>query len=201
VDFWSPVADQALFLRKHDYWIIGYQGHTTILKSERGLYYLSVMLHEPAREFHVTELLDRAMNVLSLATAFAANGVRGGLYATSPVLDAKTKAELKSRLNDLRQELNEAERFHDFQRKTQAQNELQAIAEYLASAVGLGGRDRKTSSDAERARSAVTKCIKKSIQKIGDAIPSLGCHLAARIKTGFFCSYNPHPDRPVTWKF
>jgi hypothetical protein len=160
------------------------------------------MLHDPAREFHVTELLDRAMDVLSLAAAVAANGrVRRGLYATIPVLDAKAKAELKSRLNDLRQDLNEAERFHDFQRKTQTQNELHAIAEYLASAVGLGGRDRNTSSDAERARSAVTKCIKKAIQKIGDAIPSLGCHLAARIKTGYFCSYNPHPDRPVAWKF
>jgi hypothetical protein len=202
VDFLSPAADQALFLRKHDYWIIRYQGRTAFLKSTRGLYYLAVMLHDPAREFHVTELLDRAMDVLSLAAAVAANGrVRRGLYATIPVLDAKAKAELKSRLNDLRQDLNEAERFHDFQRKTQTQNELHAIAEYLASAVGLGGRDRNTSSDAERARSAVTKCIKKAIQKIGDAIPSLGCHLAARIKTGYFCSYNPHPDRPVAWKF
>jgi hypothetical protein len=33
------------------------------------------------------------------------------------------------------------------------------------------------------------------------AIPSLGYHLAARIKTGYFCSYNPHPERPVPWKF
>ena len=93
------------------------------------------------------------------------------------------------------------ERFNDPQRKTEAQNEVQAIADYLASAVGLGGRDRKTSSDAERARSAVTKCIKKAIQKISDAIPSLGYHLVARIKTGYYCSYNPHPERPANWKF
>jgi non-specific serine/threonine protein kinase len=75
------------------------------------------------------------------------------------------------------------------------------IAQHLAFAIGLGGRDRKTSSEAERARCAVTKRIKQSIQKIGDAIPALGHHLTARIKTGYFCSYNPHPDRPVTWKF
>ena len=116
------------------------------------------------------------------------------------VTPRRRRAQLKSRLNDLRQELNEAERFNDFQRKTQAQNELQAIAEYLTSAVGVGGRDRKTLSDAERARSAVTKCIKKAIQKIGDANPSLGSHLAARIRTGYFCSYNPHSDRPVVWE-
>jgi non-specific serine/threonine protein kinase len=117
------------------------------------------------------------------------------------MLDTQAKAEYQRRLHELRQELNEAERFKDPHRKAQAQNEVEAIAGHLASAVGLGGRDRKSSSDAERARSAVTKCIKKAIEKIGDAIPSLGYHLAARIKTGYFCSYNPHPDRPVSWKF
>jgi hypothetical protein len=116
-------------------------------------------------------------------------------------LDAQAKAEFKCRLGDLRHELNEAERFNDPQRRIKAQNELQAIADYLASAVGLGSRDRKSSSDAERARSAATKCIKKAVQKIGEAIPSLGYHLAARIKTGYFCCYNPHPERPVTWTF
>jgi len=40
----------------------------------------------------------------------------------------------------------------------------------------------------ERARSAVTKRIEKVIQKIGNTIPSLGHHLTARIKTGYFFS-------------
>ena len=78
---------------------------------------------------------------------------------------------------------------------------MDAIAEQLAAAVGLGGRDRRSSSDAERARSAVTKRIKEAINRIGKVMPALGRHLAARIKTGYFCSYNPHPDRPVAWKF
>src|SRR6266446_10954076 len=63
------------------------------------------------------------------------------------------------------------------------------------------GQGPQDFSGAERARSAVTKCIKKAIRKICEAIPSLGYHLAVRIKTGYFCSYNPHPDRPVAWKF
>ena len=196
-----PPAQECLFLRQHDYWTIRYHGVAALLKSTRGLYYLAVMLREPGREFHVLDLVAYAIEASSLAAVVVANGrVRLGLSAAVPIVDAKAKAQLKSRLNDLRQELNEAERFNDFHRRAQAQNELQAIAEYLASAVGVGGRDRKTSSDTERARSAVTKCIKKAIQKIGDANPSLGSHLAARIKTGYFCSYNPHPDRPVAWK-
>jgi hypothetical protein len=193
---------RSLFSRQNDYWIIRYHSHAALLKSTLGLRYLAALLREPGREFHVRELLARPTGVSTPAAPIVANRrVTGGLRAGVPMLDAQAKADLKSRLNDLRHELNEAERFNDFHRKTEAQNELQAISKYLASAVGVGGRDRKSSSDAERARSAVTKCIKKAIEKIGDAIPSLGCHLATRIKTGYFCSYNPHLDRPVAWKF
>jgi hypothetical protein len=190
---------ESLFLRQNDYWIIWYQGHVAFLKSARGLCYLTVLLSHPGREFHVIELIDR---VLAVSTSVIANRhTTTGLYAGIPVLDAQAKAEYKCRIDDLRQDLEEAERFNDPQRKTAVQNELRAIADHLASAVGLGSRDRKSGSDAERARSAVTKCIKKAIQKIGEGIPSLGCHLAARIKTGYFCSYNPHPDRQVIWRF
>jgi hypothetical protein len=190
-----------LFLRQNDYWTIRYCGHAALLKSTRGLHYLAVLLRDPGREFHVRELLARPIAVSTPAAVSANQRVTGGLCAGFPVLDAQAKAEYERRINDLRQDLNQAERFNDLQRKTEVQNELQAIEDHLASAVGLGGRDRRTSSNAERARSAVTKCIKKAIREIGEAIPSLGYHLAARIKTGYFCSYNPHPDRPVAWKF
>jgi non-specific serine/threonine protein kinase len=185
---------ESVFVRQNDYWIIWYHGHTAFLKSTRGLCYLSVLLSDPGREFHVTELLGRLI-------AVSASGA-GNQRITSgiPVLDAQAKAEYKHRINELRQDLNEAERFNDSQRKTEAQNELEAISEQLAEAVGLGGRNRKTSSETERVRSAMTKCIKKSIQKIGDAIPSLGYHFATSIKTGYFCSYNPHPERPINWR-
>jgi hypothetical protein len=196
-----PTNGDSLFLRQGDYWMIRYQGQTTILKATRGLHCLAVLLHDPGREFHVRDLLSRPMDASTPATVALRGGARREPHAGIAILDGQAKAEYQRRLNELRQELNEAERFKDPQRKAQAQNEVQAIADCLASAVGLGGRDRKTSSDAERARSAVTKCVKNAMQKISDAIPSLGYHLAARIKTGYFCSYNPRPDRPVAWKF
>jgi non-specific serine/threonine protein kinase len=195
-------CEESSFLQRNDYWIIRYHGHETLLKSARGLHYLVVLLRNPGREFYVGDLLAHRMDASTPAAAVRVHGrLTGGFYAGVPVLDAQAKVEYKRRLNELRQDLNEAERFNDPQRKTEAQNEVQSIADHLASALGLGGRDRKASSDAERARSAVTKCIKKVIEKIGAAIPSLGYHLAVRIKTGYFCSYNPHPERPVFWKF
>jgi non-specific serine/threonine protein kinase len=202
IDSTLSKEEESLFLRQNDYWIIQYHGQTALLKSTRGLQYLAVLLRNSGREFHVSELVASPLDASTSAAAPAMHGhLAGGFYAGVSVLDAHAKAECRRRLKELRHELNEDERFNDLQRKTEAQNEVQAIIDYLASAVGLGGRDRKTSSNAERARCAVTKCVKKAIQKIGEAIPSLGCHLATRIKTGYFCSYNPHPERRVNWKF
>jgi hypothetical protein len=190
-----------LFLQRDDYCAIQYHGHVALLKSTRGLRYLGILLGAPGHEFHVRDLLAQAV-ARPPATVTVHQHVTGRLlYAGVPLLDAQAKLEFKRRLEELRRDLNEAERSNDIQRRTEAQNELQAISDYLASAVGLGGRDRKSSSDAERARSAVTKCIKKGIRQIGEEIPLLGYHLGARIKTGYFCSYNPHPDRRVDWKF
>lgn len=198
------------FLRQGDFWKIQYQGHITFLKSMRGLHCLACLLRHPGQEFHVSELLVRLLEVPAAPSAVKANGsqhkngdqsVLSGLGNGLPVLDAQAKAEYKRRVDELRQELEEAEQFNDTVRATKAQDEMNLIAQHLASAIGLGGRDRKTSSEAERARCAVTKRIKKAIQKIADTMPVLGHHLTARIKTGYFCSYKSDPDHTVNWKF
>jgi len=194
--------EESLFIQPNDYWTIRYQGHVALIKSTRGLHYLAILLRDPGREFHVRELLAHPLDTSAPGAGVAVpEQVTGGLFSGFRVLDAQAKAEYKRRINELRDELEEAERVDDAQRKTEIQNELRAICDHLAYAVGLRGRDRKTCSDAERARSAVTKCIKKAIQKIGEAIPLLGYHFADSIKTGYFCSYNPHWDRAVAWKF
>src|SRR6202007_2820884 len=107
-----------------------------------------------------------------------------------PVLDPRAKAEYSQRLTELRKELQEAEQLDDHERKIRAQNEMDSIVDELSTAVGLGGRNRMAASQVERARSAITKRIKGSISKIAAAMPALGQHLATRVKTGYFCSYN-----------
>jgi hypothetical protein len=201
---------ETCFLRQGDYWKIQYQGHTTFLKSMRGLHCLAFLLRHPGREFHVSELLVRLLEVPAAPSADAANGSQhkngdqlafSGLNDGIPILDARAKAEYKRRVTELRQELEEAEQFNDPNRATKVRDEMNAIAQQLTAAIGLGGRDRKTPSAAERARCAVTKRIKKAIQNVGEAIPALGHHFVARIKTGYFCSYKSDPDHTVNWKF
>ena len=102
-------------------------------------------------------------------------------------------------LEELRAELAEAEAFNDTGRAERARDEMEAIGEQLAAAVGLGGRDRETSSAAERARTAVTQRVRSAIKRIAQRQPALADHLAGRVETGTYCVYRPDPTRPIDW--
>jgi hypothetical protein len=179
------------------------------LKDAKGLHYIAYLLRHPGHEFHARELVA-AVGETSLtpegvdegqAVAQAsANGLHvSGLGDAGAVLDAQAKAAYKQRLDDLREELEEAERFNDPGRVARAREEIDFITNQLAAAVGLGGRDRVAASDAERARLAVTKRIKAALNKIRAANPALARHLSAAITTGYFCCYAPKADSPTSW--
>jgi non-specific serine/threonine protein kinase len=201
--------EESVFVRQGEYWTIHYQGRIARFKATRGLHCLACLLRHPGREFHVSELIAALLEVpvaaaaglVGSASKESSSQVRTGyLRDAGPILDARAKVEYARRLAELREELEKAERFNDSERAARARQEMDYIADQLAVTVGLGGRNRRAASQAERARSAVTKRLKDSIDKISKAMPTLGRHLATRVKTGYFCSYNPHPDRPVKWK-
>ncbi len=63
-----------------------------------------------------------------------------------------------------------------------------------AGAVGLGGRDRRTGSDAERARVNVTRAIRAALRRVGERDAELGRHLQDRC--GRARSARTSPTRP-----
>lgn len=150
-------------------------GVTMSLKDSKGLAYLGHLVSRPRQELHVTQLVDLG-DVSSDA---------------GTVLDARAKAQYKRRLDDLRDQLEEARGFGDFARAERVEAELETIAEQLAAAVGLGGRDRKVGSHAERARINIQRRLRDVIDRIGEHDPTLGRYLAATIKTGMFCTFMP----------
>jgi hypothetical protein len=110
-----------------------------------------------------------------------------------PMLDATAKAAYRRRLEDLRDAAEEARGFGDPARAERAEAEIEAIEGEIARAVGLGGRDRKASAAAERARVNVTMRIRKAIARIEENSSTLGHHLKTCVKTGIFCGYVPPP--------
>lgn len=204
-DVAAPVSEATrsnTFRREGDFWTARYQEEVIRLKDSKGMRYLDILLRAPGREIHALELAASvgAERQHSPASDPAAEGLSvTSLSEGDPLLDAQAKAAFKERMDDLREEIAEADEMNDPERSARAKVELEALAEHLAGSVGLGGRDRKAALEAERARLSVSKAIRTSLAKIAAASPSLGEHLTATIKTGYFCSYTPDPRAPIDW--
>ena len=74
------------------------------------------------------------------------------------------------------------------------------VGQELEGSSGLGVHARTASGSAERARGLVSKNIRSVMEKIRQQHPALGRHFAAAIRTGYFCAYQPEPDRTVSWQ-
>jgi len=150
-------------------------GATFHLKDGKGIRYLARLLEAPGDELHVLELIGS-----DEAPADAGS-----------VLDERAKTEYRRRLEDLRDQLEEARSLADIGRAERAQAEIDALADELARATGLGGRDRKAASNVERARVNVQRRLKDAIERIARHDPELRRYLESTVKTGVFCSFRP----------
>lgn len=183
----EPSPDSAALRREGEYWVITHGGHVFHLKDTLGLAYLSRLLHDPDQE------------LLALNLACAAPAAIAG--DAGPVLDAQAKSEYRNRLRELGDDLEEAEAWSDTGRAERTRDEISALTEQLAGAVGLGGRDRRAASATERARLNVTKALKSAIRRIAREDPVLGRHLDRSVRTGTYCCYAPDPATRITWRF
>ena len=116
------------------------------------------------------------------------------------VLDARAKNAYRRRLAEITDDLEEARTLGDTSRVAQATAELDFLSRELSRAIGLGGRDRRVGSVAERARASVTRAVRHAMGRIRAHHPPLGAHLERAIRTGTYCAYLPDPRVPVAWK-
>jgi hypothetical protein len=192
--------------REGEYWTVVYEGSLVRLRDSKGLRYLAMLLTNPGPELHVIDLESEehrgapgqsARRRRSMADDMV---VRPDLGDAGELLDATAKAAYKARLEDLEEEVAEAEGFNDPARAAKAKEEIDFIASELARAVGLGGRDRRAAAHAERARLNVTRAIRAAMENLARANPALGRHLSSTIRTGRYCSYTPDPRAEIAWE-
>ena len=190
--------------REGDVWRVEFEGRTRFVKDAKGLRHLALLLDNPGVEFHAVDIVGAAEGTTAAGRAGVAGDadveVRRGDGDAGALLDPQAKREYRARLEDLRAEIEEAEDFNDPERAARAREEMEFIARELSSAVGLGGRDRKAASNAERARVNVTRAVKGVIRRIAAEDESLGRELETTVHTGYFCRYEPDPRHPVTWQ-
>jgi tetratricopeptide (TPR) repeat protein len=201
----APGADAswAVCRREGEYWSIAFAGEAFRLKDVKGLHYLAHLLRHPGREFHVLDLAAAGQGAgaggARPSPARVDDLYRGRLSDAGPILDQPAKTAYRARLRELEAELDEATSWADPVRAEKARQEMQFLADQLAAAVGLGGRNRTPGSPAERARVNITKTVKTALSRIRAHSPALAGHLDATIHTGTFCCYTPDPRAPVTW--
>ena len=197
----EPAATAVASMRREgDIWALEYSGRVVRIRDSKGVHYLAELLSSPGVEIHSLALSGASPDPGARGRAIPSEVVTASSDDAGPALDATAKAAYRRRIEELQEELAEAESFNDPERVAAAREEMELIAEQLASAVGLGGRDRKAAANAERARVAVTKAVRATVKRIGEMSPELGQELLATIRTGTFCSYEPDLRRPVHWK-
>ena len=196
----APSNDH-VFRREGDYWSLVFDGHTARVRDSKGLRYLARLLADPGREFHVLHLValereapDAASATMDGAPGFPLSGDAGEL------LDQRARAAYRRRLAEIDEDIEQARVTGNLRRQAQAEGERECVVRELTRAVGLGGRERRAGSAAERARSAVTRAVRQAMTRIRSHHPALATHFDRAVRTGTYCAYLPDSRVPAAWK-
>ena len=202
----APSGPTATLRLEGEIWTVT-GAETVRLKDRKGLQYLATLLERPDVESPRDRPGQRPGRRGGARTRAAGAGAASGELRRRPTAAtparcwiAEAKAAYRERVVELREDLEEAERFHDVERASRLREELDFIGAELARAVGLGGRDRQASNAAERARVNVTRAIRGAVKAIAEHDGRLGHHLERSVRTGVFCAYQPGPDGPDAWR-
>jgi hypothetical protein len=162
------------------HWEVRLDRHRATVGHSVGMRHLATLIAHPGREIPATELMS----------GLGAPADRAALSA-QPVLDDVARREYRRRLSSLSAEIDELDAADDRERATRTRAERDWLLSELATATGLGGRDRRFADNDERARIAVGKAIRRAISRVTEADPVLGEALRMSVTTGLRCSYAP----------
>ncbi|MGH9214570.1 MAG: AAA family ATPase [Acidimicrobiales bacterium] len=166
-------------------WVVALDGRRVRVPNLVGMRYLAELLTRPRQ----------SIPALSLAS----QGMTAGSPNRQELLDDKARAAYAARARELTSELAEAEANNDLVRAEKIRVELDALVDELEAATGLGGRPRAFTDSTERARSSVSKAVRRAIDAIDDASPAIADALRATISCGAVCMYVPDAMAPVVW--
>ena len=168
--------DEAIeFRRQGTSWDVTSRGRRFSVRHSVGMAQLMTLLRNPGCEIEAASLAGRERH----------SGV-----TIDPLIDPSARAAYRAHIDELREEIAEAERDGDLGRVDQLRAELRFIAEHLADASGLSGQARNWTSDDERARVAVTKAVRRAIAAVAAEDEALGAALDAAVETGRICRFN-----------
>jgi hypothetical protein len=179
----KPPTAAAICTRQGRRWRIEWGPRNVVLEHRVGLLHLAVLLANPRQEIDAVELvagvaaLDRSARTESI----------------QPVLDQVALRNYRIRLTELDGAIDAA--YPSYDQSQENGESIRAERDWLTSelhaAAGLGGRTRAFADDRERARLAVVKSVRRTIEHVAEADAMIGDHLRHSVRTGVRCSYWP----------
>lgn len=167
-------------LRRGAGWVLTVADQSIEVEDSLGLRYLAALLTNPGVEIGALDLVSG--HSISGPPAEAENQL---------LLDDDAKRAYRTRINDLQQEVEDAERDADIHRADRARSELDWLVTELSHATGIAGRSRAFAGSAERARTSVQKAIRRALVRIGEIDADTGHLLTSAVTTGTYCVYRP----------
>jgi hypothetical protein len=179
----APEASGNLFRREGEYWTVRYEGSVARLQDAKGLRYLAQLLGHPGREFHAVDLETADSQTARPALSGVRSGPGRASCGCAPISmtpascwTPRPRPPTRPGWGELAAELEEADRCNDPGRAATAAAERDFLVDELARAVGLGGRDRRAASHAERARLNVTRAIRAASPDLYDRCGHVHLH-------------------------
>ncbi len=170
-------------VREGRHWRMSLGHRSTVVEHNIGMFHLAVLIANAGREIAAVDL---AAGLAGLSSAKAGASASG-----QPMLDDAAMREYRQRLNQLREEIEDLDAKGRVARADRARTERDWLLAELARATGIGGRTRRFSDDAERARIAVGKAIRRALRRVTETDALIGEHLRSTVHTGVRCYYRP----------
>jgi hypothetical protein len=174
----------AACIRRGRRWRVELGGRSVLVEDSVGIRHLAILMANPGVDVSAVDLTCSV-------------GPRGHSPGRIPqqVLDVEALRNFRSRLQDVRKEIAEADAAGNLDRAGELRSDADWLVGELQAHTGLGGRPRAFTDETERARIAVGKAIRRALDRINSADSIVGAELRAATQTGTQCCY--HPDWPA----
>jgi hypothetical protein len=192
----ATATPDLIFRRTGPGWEMAFAGQRiSVADNMRGFEIIRTLLAHPHRTVEAMTLMSAA-SVPPSTRAIEPVGVEStNGFDGIEAFDERAKHEYLRHVQQLQQDEEEARLRGDLARADACRTEAEAFVDRVSRDVDRHGRARKTGSERERARQAVSKQIERALKRIANVLPDLATHLQDTLRCGRHVVYQPADDR------
>ena len=187
-------------------WTVRYNGITKTIKHTKGMDYIAFLLRHQGQKIHSMKMyqamsgfipnVDERRSGTTGKRTLKDEGLQVGDKYTFPIVDRQTIDAVKNRIEQLKDEHEQAMIENDSVRENEISIKLDKLNDYLSKCT-YKGKIRTISDATERMRQSIFRAITTAKKNIKKHHKELFEHLDKFLTTGTYNSYSP--DTPVSW--